>query len=69
LSSRCIPSPTPSNTVECCCRHQTPAPLPPLNAVSTAATAAVHRHCQMPTPTFVHCRRQTLTPTITTRHC
>ena len=69
LSSRCIPSPMPSNTVECCCRHQTPPPLPPLNAVSTAATAAVHHHCQMPTPTFVRRRRQTLTPTITTRHC
>jgi len=35
LPSPCrSPSPTPSNTVECCLRHQMPPPLPPLNAVS-----------------------------------
>ena len=34
LSSRRSPLPTPSNAVERCCRHQTPLPPPPLNAVS-----------------------------------
>ena len=34
LSSRRSPSPTPSDSVERCCRHPTPPPLPPLNAVS-----------------------------------
>jgi len=45
-SSRRSPSPTPSNTVGHCCRHQTPPPLPPLNAVSI-----VHRcHSCRPSP-------------------
>ena len=33
-SSRRSPSPTPSNTVKCCCRNRTPLPPLPLNAVS-----------------------------------
>ena len=33
-SSRCRPSPTPSNAVERSCRHRTPPPPPPLNAIS-----------------------------------
>ena len=33
-----------------------------------AATAAIHRHLQTPTPTFVHRPCQILTPTITTHH-
>jgi len=35
---------------------------------STAATAAVHCHRQMPAPTFVHHRCQELTPAVANRH-
>ena len=46
LSSRRSPLPTPSNAVECCCRHRTPPPPLPLNAVSI-----VHRcHSCRPSP-------------------
>ena len=41
-SSRCSPTPTPSNTVECCCHHQTPLPPPPLNAVSIVHRCRCH---------------------------
>jgi hypothetical protein len=36
--------------------------------LSTAATAATHCHRQMPMPTFVHCRCQTLMPAVTTHY-
>ena len=46
LSSRCSSSPMPLNTVERCCRHRTPPPPLPLNAVSI-----VHRcHSCRPSP-------------------
>ncbi len=60
-SSWLSPSPMPSNAIKCCCRHRTPPPPPPLNAICIFphATAAVHRHRQTPTLTFVHHRCQT----------
>jgi len=41
LSSSCLSSsPTPSNAIKRCCRHQSPPPPPPLDAVS------IIHHCQ-----------------------
>jgi len=64
LSSRRSPSPTPSNAAECCCRHQTPRPLPPINAISIVhfchscrpspqSNANAHL-CPFQMPTFIH---------------
>ncbi len=39
-------SPTPSNTIKHCCHHQTPPPLPPLNAVSIVHCC--HSCCPLP---------------------
>jgi hypothetical protein len=57
------PSPTPSNTVECCLRHQTPLPLPPLNTVSIVMPQSNTNGQLRPSPPC-----QTLTPAVTTRH-
>jgi len=70
LSSHHSPSPTPSNAVKRCCRHRIPPPPPSLKAVSIVHPC---HSChplpvsRMSMPTFVHCRPQTLTPTVATR--
>ena len=69
-SSRRSPSPTPSNAIECCCRHETPPSLPPLNAVSIILLC--HSCCPSPssnTNTHLHPSPLSyLTPAVATRH-
>ena len=67
-SSRRSPSLTPSNAVGRCCRHRTPLPPPPLNAVSIVhrchscnplppSNANTHLLCPLPLSNADACRR------------